>query len=222
MAQGPWGVREERTKSLVFPTSPLQEVPVELSTNHLHRMARLLRPPSTQEAKTTAVPFHVSVTGIDLPRTQPRQNIRPHVHPKISARCSFMRIAQRSWSERVPPCDERRAHLVMVVSELPARSATDDSLATAVERPLDVIPPMAVVDEIRAREVLVANASYASAARTSPIARDARIASVTRNASTACTGGHPSLGSTERTTSHSRITPNSPDSSNGSETHHAR
>lgn len=122
----------------------------------------------------------------------------------------------------MPPCDECRVHLVSAVPVLPARSATDDSLATAVKRPMDVVPPMAVGDEIRAREVLVANASYASAARNSPIARDARIASVTRNASNACTGGHSSHGSTERMTSHSRITPNSPDSSNGSETHHAR
>lgn len=81
---------------------------------------------------------------------------------------------------------------------------------------------MAVVDEIRAREVLVANASYASTARTSPIARDARIASGTRNASNACTGVTHPFGSTERMTSHSHITPNAPDPSNGSETHHAR
>lgn len=177
-------------------------------------------PHRSQQA--TVVPFFVSVTGIDLPRTQPRQHIRPHVHSNNPVRCSFMGSDLRSGREPEPPCDERRAHLVPAVPELPARSATDDSLASAVKGPVEVVLPFAVLGEIRAREVLVASASYARAARTSSIARDARIASVTRNSSSACMGGSSSLGSAERMTSHSRITPNSPDSSIGSETHHAR
>lgn len=108
------------------------------------------------------------------------------------------------------------------IPELPAKSASDDSLATGVMRPAVVTPAIPAKDESRARDVLAVNASHTPMARLSPMACDSRIEPLTCNTSNTSTGHDTSLGSKACMTSHSGYTASSSHSSMESETHRAR
>jgi hypothetical protein len=107
------------------------------------------------------------------------------------------------------------------IPELPAKCASDDSLATGVMRPAVVTPAIPGKYESRVRDVLVVNASHTPMARLSPMARDSRMVPLTGNTSNPSAGCDSSLGSKACMTFHSRYTASSSHSSMESETHHA-
>lgn len=149
----------------------------------------------------------------------------------VDAKSSKMQPGQHTWflghERSSPPAqaapDSGTAALpASPIPELPAKSASDDSLATGVIRPAVVTPPMHTRDVTHTRDVLVVNASHATMACLSPLGRDSRIEPLTCNTSSTSTGPDTSLGSKACMTFQSRYTPSSSHSSMESETHHAR
>ena len=149
----------------------------------------------------------------------------------VYAKCSKMQPQQHTWllgHERnsppvqAAPASGTAALPASPMPELPAKSASDDSLATGVKHPAVAIPPMPAKDESQARDVLLVNAFHATMERLSLMARDSRIAPLTCNSPNTFTGCDSSLGSKACMTSHTRNTASSSHSSMESETHHAR
>lgn len=149
----------------------------------------------------------------------------------VYAKSSNMQPGQHTWllrHERISPpvqadpASGTGAFPASPIPELPAKSASDDSLATDVIRPAVVTPPMHTRDVTHTRDALVVNASLTTMACLSPLGRDSRIAPLTCNSPNASTGCDSSLGSKACMTSDSRYTASSSRSSMESETHHAR
>lgn len=144
--------------------------------------------------------------------------------PKTQLEQRIWRSARERSSSLVPaaPAGGTAAFPASAIPELPAKSASDDSLATGVIRPAVVTPALPTKDASRAWDVLVVDASHTPVACISPMARDSRFVPLTCNTSKTSTGHDTSLGSKAWMTSHSRHTPSSSHSSMESETHHAR
>ena len=149
----------------------------------------------------------------------------------VYAKSSKMQPGQHTWllgHERssppvqAAPASGTAALPASPIPELPAKSASDDSLATDVIRPAVVTPPMHTRDVTHTRDALVVNASHTTMACLSPLGRDSRFEPRTCNTSNTSTGCDTSLGSKACMTFHSRYTRSSSHSSMESETHHAR
>lgn len=213
LAQGPWGVRRERTKSLVFHTSPLWRYQLSsrpiciADTNELPFMANRH---SGLDRSVLAALLLLSVVHVDSPKIRPEQHIWLLGHERSSA------------PVQAAPASGTGAFPASPIPELPAKSPSDDSLATDVIRPAVVTPPIHTRDVTHTRDALVVNASHTTMACISPLERDSRIEPLTCNASSTSTGHDSSLGSKACMTSHSRYTASSSHSSMESETHHAR
>ncbi len=208
LAQGPWGVRRERTKCLVFYTSPLwryQLSSLPICNADITELPGMANRHSGLDLSVCAAFLHV-----DFTKTRLKQRIwRP------------ARELSRS-PVSAAPAGGTAAFPASAVPELPAKSASDDSLATGVIRPAVVTPPLPTKDASRAWDVLAVNASHTPVACISPMARDSRFVPLTCNTSNTSTGWDSSVGSKACMTSHSRYTPSSSHSSMESETHHAR
>ena len=152
----------------------------------------------------------LSVLHVGSPKIQPEQH-------------TWLLGRERSSSPvQAAPASGTAALPASPIPELPAKSASDDSLATDVIRPAVVKHPMRTRDVTRTRDSLVVNTSHATMACLSPLGRDSRIEPNICNTSNTSTGCDSSLGSKACMTSHSRYTPSSSHSSMESETHHAR
>ena len=147
LAQGPWGVRRERTKSLVCHTPPLWRY--QLSSRPICN------------ADTNELPFMANRHS-DLDRSVLAALL--HVYsPKIPSEQHICLLGHERSSSPVQanPASGTGAFPASPIPELPAKSAADDSLATDVIRPAVVTPPMHARDVTRARDALVVNASHA-------------------------------------------------------------
>lgn len=213
LAQGPWGVRRERTKSLVCHTSPLWRYQLSarpICNADIAELPGMANRHSDLDFPILAALLLVSVVYAECSKMQPGQHTWILGHERSSPP---VQAAPASGTAALPASP---------IPELPAKSALDDSLATDVIRPAVVTPPMHTRDITHARDVLVVKASHATMACLSPLGRDSRIASRTCNTSNTSMGHDTSLGSNACTTSHSRYTPSWSHSSMESETHHAR
>lgn len=213
LAQGPWGVRRERTKSLVFHTSPLWRYQLSsrpICNADITELPGMANRHSDLDFSVLAAFLLVSVVYAKSSKMQPEQH-------------TWLLGRERSSSPvQAAPASGAAAFPASPLPELPAKSASDDSLATGVIHPAVAIPPMPAKVESQARDVLLVNASHATMARLSPMARDSRIAPLTCNSPDPFTGCDSSLGSKACMTSHTRNTASSSHSSMESETHHAR
>lgn len=213
LAQGPWGVRRERTKSLVFHTSPLWRYQLSarpICNADIAESPGMANRRSGLDFSILAALLLVSVVYAKSSKMQPGQHTWLLGHERSSPP---VRAAPASGTAALPASP---------IPELPAKSASDDSLATDVIRPAVVTPPMDTGDATYARDVLVVNASHTAMACLSTLGRDSRIEPRTSNTSNTSTGHDTSLGSKACMTSHSRYTASSAHSSMESETHHAR
>lgn len=213
LAQGPWGVRRERTKSLVFHTSPLWRYQLSsrpICNADITELPGMANRHSDLDFSVLAAFLLVSVVYAKSSKMQPEQH-------------TWLLGRERSSSPvQAAPASGAAAFPASPLPELPAKSASDDSLATDVIRPAVVTPPMRTRDVTHTRDVLVVNASHATMACLSPLGRDSRIEPRTCNTSKTSTGHDTSLGSKAFMTSHSRHTPSSSHPSRESETHNAR
>lgn len=213
IGSGPWGVRRERTKSLVFHTSPLWRY--QLSARPICN------------ADITELP------GMANRHSDLDFSIRAALLlvPVVYAKSSTMQPGQHTWflghERSSPPVEAAPASGTAAlpaspILELPAKSASDDLPATGVIHPARVTPPLPTKDASRARDLLAVNASHTPKERLSPMARDSRIEPLSGNTSTTSMGHDSSLGSKACMTSHSRYTASSSHSFMESETHQAR
>lgn len=210
LAQGPWGVRRERTKSLVFHTSPLWRYQLSsrpICNADITELPGMANRHSDLDFSVHAALLLVSVVYAKSSKMQPRQHTW------------FLGHERSSPPVQAAPASGTAAFPASPIPELPAKSASDDSLATDVIHPAVVTPPLPTKDASRVWDVLVVNASDTPMARLSPVAR---IEPLTCNTSNTSTGSDASVGSKACMASHSRITPSSSHSSMESETHHAR
>ena len=213
LAQGPWGVRRERTKSLVFHTSPLWRYQLSsrpICNADMTKLSCMTNRHAGLDLSVHAARLLISVVNVDSVKIQAEQHIW------------LLQLERGSSPVQAAPASGAAAFPASPVPELPAKSASDDSLATGVIHPAVAIPPMPAKVESQARDVLLVNASHATMARLSPMARDSRIAPLTCNSPDPFTGCDSSLGSKACMTSHTRNTASSSHSSMESETHHAR
>lgn len=213
LAQGPWGVRRERTKSLVFHTSPLWRYQLSsrpICNADITEFPGMANRHSDLDFSVLAALLLVSVVYAKSSNTQPGQHTWLLGHERISP------LVQAD------PASGTGAFPGSPIPELPAKSASDDSLATDVIRPAVVTPPMHTRDVTHTRDALVVNAFHTTMACLSPLGPDSRIEPLTCNTSNISTGHDSSLGSKACMTSHSRHTPSSSHSSMESETHDAR
>ncbi|NIL90808.1 hypothetical protein RhoFasSB10_03142 [Rhodococcus fascians] len=213
LAQGPWGVRRERTKSLVFHTSLLWRYQLSsrpICDAEITELPGMTNRHSDLDFSILAALFLVSVVYAKSSKMQPEQHT--------------WSLGHGGSSPPVPaaPAGGTAAFPASAIPELPAKSASDDSLATDVIRPAVVTPPLPTKDASRARDLLAINASHTPKERLSPMAHNSRIEPLTCNASSTSTGHDSSLGSTACKTSRTRHTPSSSHSSMESEAHHAR
>ena len=214
LAQGPWGVRRERTKSLVFRTSPLWRYQLSfrpICNADINELPGMASRHSDLDRSVRAALLVVSFVNADSPKMQPGPHIWLLGHERSSLPVQF-----------APASGAAAGIHASSIPELPAKIASDNSLTTGVIRPAVVTPPMHTRDVTHTRDVLVVNASHATMACLSPLGRDSRIEPRTCNTSKTSTGHDTSLRSKACMTSHSRYTPSSSHSSMESETHHAR
>ncbi len=176
-------------------------------TNELPFMANCH---SDLDRSVLAVLLLLSVVHVDSPKIQTEQHIW------------LLQLKRGSSPVQAAPASGAAASRKTDVPELPAKSASDDSLATGVIRPAVVTPPLPTKDASRAWDVLVLNASHTPVACISPMARDSRFVPLACNTSNTSTGCDSSVGSKACMTSHTRNTASSSHSSMESETHHAR
>ena len=214
LAQGPWGVWRERTKSLVCHTSPLWRYQLSsrlICNADINELPGMASRHSDLDRSVRAALLVVFVVNAESPKMQPGQHIWLLGHERSSL------------PVEVAPASGAAAGIhSSFIPELPAKIASDESLATGVIRPAVVTPPLPAKGASRDRDLLAVNASHATTACHSPMARDTRIASLTCNSPNASTGCDSSLGSKACMTSHSRYTASSSHSSMESETNHAR
>lgn len=213
LAQGPWGVRRERTKSVVFHTSPLWRYQLSsrpICNADITELPGLANRHSNLGFSVHAAFLLVCVVYAKSSKMQPKQH-------------TWLLGTERSSSPaQAAPTSGTAALPASPIPELPAKSASDDSLAAGVVRPAVVTPPMHTRDVTHARDVLVVNASHTATACISPLGRDSRIEPLTCNSSNTSTGYDTSFGSKACMRSHSRYTPSSSHSSVESETRDAR
>lgn len=212
LAQGPWGVRRERAKSLVFHTSPLWRYQLSsrpICNADMTKLSGKTNRHSGLDLSVHAARLLISVVHVDSAKIQTEQHIW------------LLQLKRGSSPVQAAPASGAAAFRKTDVPELPAKSASDDSLATGVIRPAVVTPPLPTKDASRAWDVLVVNASHTPVACISPMARDSRFVPLTCNTSNTSTGCDSSVGSKACMTSHTRNTASSSHSSMESETHHA-
>ena len=213
LAQGPWGVRRERTKSLVCHTSPLWRYQLSarpICSADIAELPGMANRHSDLDFSILAALLLVSVVYAESSKMQPGQHTW------------FLGHERSSPPVQAAPASGTAALPASPIPELPAKSASDESQATDVIRPAVVRPPMHTRDVTRTRDVSVVDASHTAMAYLSPLGRHSRIEPRTCNTSNTSTGCDTSLGSKACMTPHSRYTASSSHSSMESETHHAR
>lgn len=148
--------RTERTKSLVCPTSPLWRYQLSsrpICNADITELPGAANHHSDLDRSVRAALLFLSVVHVDSPKIRPEQHIW------------LLGRQRRSSPVQAAPVSGSAALPAGPIPELPAKSASDDSLATDVIRPAVVTPPMHTRDVTHTRDVLVVNASHAPMAR---------------------------------------------------------
>lgn len=213
IGSGAMGGPEERTKSLVFHTSPLWRYQLSarpICNADMTKVSGMTNRHPGLDLSVHAARLFISLVHVDSVKNQTGQHIW------------LFQLKRGSSPVQAAPASGAAAFRTTDVPELPAKSASDDSLAPGVRRPGVVTPPLPTKDASRAWDVLGVNASHTPMACISPMARDSRFVPLTCNTSNTSTGCDSSVGSKACMPSHTRNTASLSHSSMESETHHAR